>query len=73
MKLQTFSGAGDGINLNYYNFYQEFKEIVLQKQYSDSTKLKYLKQYTEKDAYELVNNYHSGKELMIAFKTLEDH
>ena len=73
MKLQKFSGIGDKRYLNYYNFYQEFKEIVLQKQYSDSTKLKYLKQYTEKDAYDLVKNYHSGKELMIAFKTLDDH
>ena len=71
MKLEKFSGTGDRRYLNYYNFYQEFKELVLQKEYTDSTKLKYLKMYTEKDAHDLVKNYHSGMELMSAFKELD--
>ena len=53
MKMQKFSGLGDSRYLNYYNFYQEFKELVLQKEYSESTKLKYLKLYTEKDAHNI--------------------
>ena len=66
MKMQKFSGLGDSRYLNYYNFYQEFKELVLQKEYSESTKLKYLKLYTEKDAHDIVKNYHNGKELVTA-------
>jgi hypothetical protein len=73
MKLQKFSGTGDKRYLNYYDFYQEFTELVLSKEYSDSTKLKYLKQYTMEDAHDLIKNYHSGQELLTAFKTLDDH
>ena len=45
----------------------------MQKDYTDSIKLKFLKQYTEKDAHELVKNYHHGKELMDAFHALDHH
>ena len=47
--------------------------MILKREYSDCIKLKYLKQYTEKDAHDLVKNYHHGKELIIAFKTLDNH
>ena len=73
VKLTRFSGLGPSRYLDYYVWYNEFKEIIIKKEYSDSIKLKYLKQYTEKDALELVRNYHHGKELTIAFKTLDDH
>ena len=44
----------------------------MQKAYSDSTKLRYLKQYLERDALDIVKNYHAGSELSIAYKALDD-
>ena len=72
VKLSKFSGQGDQRYLNYYGFYQEFQELVMQKAYSDSTKLRYLKQYLEGDALDIVKNYHAGSELPIAYKALDD-
>ena len=72
VKLSKFSGVGDQKFLNYYGFYQEFTELVLSKPYSDSTKLRYLKQYLEGDAKDIVKNYHSGEELATAFKALDE-
>ena len=46
--------------------------MAMSKEYSDSTKLKYLKQYTAGDALEVIKNYQLGQELDIAFKTLDD-
>ena len=51
MKLSKFSGTGEQKFLNYYSFYQELSELVLSKPYSDSTKLRYLKQYTDSDTF----------------------
>ena len=45
----------------------------MKKEYSESVKLKYLKQYTEKEAHDLVKNYHHPQELRAAFETLDDH
>ena len=73
IKLNKFSGQGPSRYLEYYIWFNEFNELILKKEYSDSVKLKYLKQYTEKDAYELVKNYHHGKELMTAFNLLDNH
>lgn len=42
-------------------------------EYSDSVKLKYLKQYTEKEAHDLVKNYHHPQEFSVAFEVLVDH
>ena len=72
VKLSKFSGQGDQKFLSYYGFYQEFSELVLSKPYSDSTKLRYLKQYLEGDAKDIVKNYHSGEELATAFKALDE-
>lgn len=72
MKLSKFNGQGDQKFLNYYGFYQEFTELVLSKPYSDSTKLRYLKQYLEGEAKDIVRNYHSGSELRTAFRALDD-
>ena len=60
LKLSKFSGTGEQKFLNYYTFYQELNELVLSKPYSESTKLRYLKQYTDSDAKEIIKNYHSG-------------
>ena len=73
VKLEKFSGTGESKYLNYYIWFQEFNELIMQKDYTDSIKLKFLKQYTEKDAHELVKNYHHGKELMEAFHALDTH
>ena len=43
------------------------------KGYSDSIKLKHLKQYTTGNALEVIKNYHLGQELDTAFKLLDDH
>ena len=72
MKLSKFSGTGEQKFLNYYSFYQELNELVLSKPYSDSTKLRYLKQYLESDAKEIIKNYHSGTELRTALNALEE-
>ena len=56
VKIEKFSGIGDNKYLKYYIWYTEFSELVLSKEYSDSVKLKFLKQYTERDAHELVKN-----------------
>ena len=72
MKLSKFSGTGEQKFLNYYSFYQELNELVLSKPYSDSTKLRYLKQYVEGDAKEIIKNYHSGTELKTALNALEE-
>ena len=72
MKLSKFSGTGEQKFLNYYSFYQELSELVLSKPYSDSTKLRYLKQYTESDAKDIIKNYHSGTELRAALNALEE-
>ena len=73
VKLEKFSGTGESKYLNYYVWFQEFNELIMQKDYTDSIKLKFLKQYTDKDAHELVKNYHHGKELMEAFHALDQH
>ena len=72
MKLSKFTGTGEQKFLNYYSFYQELNELVLSKPYSDSTKLRYLKQYVDNDAKEIVKNYHSGTELRTALNALEE-
>ena len=72
MKLSKFTGTGEQKFLNYYSFYQELNELVLSKPYSDSTKLRYLKQYVENDAKEIIKNYHSGTELRTALNALEE-
>ena len=73
VKLEKFSGLGDNKYLKYYIWYTEFSELVMKKEYSESVKLKYLKQYTEKEAHDLVKNYHHPQELRTAFETLDDH
>ena len=73
VKLEKFSGQGDNKYLKYYIWYTEFCELVMKKEYSESVKLKYLKQYTEKEAHDLVKNYHHPQELKAAFETLDDH
>ena len=45
----------------------------MKKEYSDSGKLRFLKQYTEKEANDLVKNYHHPEELLVAFEVLDDH
>ena len=72
LKLKKFSGMGLSKFLEYYVWYKEFDETIIKKEYSDSVKLKFLKQYTEKDAHDIIKNYHHGKELMTAFKKLDD-
>ena len=72
LKITKFNGTGDNKFLQYYSFYTEFTELVMDKAYSDSTKLRYLKQYLEGDAKEIVKNYHSGAELVTAFKALDE-
>ena len=44
----------------------------MDKQYSDSTKLRYLNQYLDGDAKDIVKNYHSGTELAAASKALDN-
>ena len=44
----------------------------MEKQFSDSTKLRYLKQYSEADAKDIVKNYYSGTELASTFKSLDE-
>ena len=73
VNIEQFSGQGDNKYLKYYIWYTEFSELVLKKEYSDNVKLKFLKQYTEKDANDLVKNYHHPQELITAFKTLDNH
>ena len=72
LKITKFNGMGDSKFLNYYSFYTEFTELVMDKPYSDSTKLRYLKQYLEGEAKDIIKNYHSGMELNAAFKALDD-
>ena len=72
MKLTKFNGMGEQKFLNYYSFFQEFNELVMSKPYSDSTKLRYLKQYLEGDAVQIIKNYHSGTELRIAMNALDE-
>ena len=73
IKIEKFSGQGDNKYLKYYIWYTEFSELVMKKEYSDNVKLKFLKQYTEKDAHDLVKNYHHPQELTVAFEILDEH
>ena len=73
VKLEKFSGQGENRYLKYYIWYTEFSELVMKKEYSDSVKLKFLKQYTEKEAHDLVKNYHHPQELLVAFEMLDEH
>ena len=73
VKLEKFSGQGENRYLKYYIWYTEYSELVMKKEYSDSVKLKFLKQYTEKEAHDLVKNYHHPQELLVAFEMLDDH
>ena len=70
LKMSKFNSTGEQRLLDYHSFSQEFAELVLSKAYSDSTKLRYLKQYVDGEAKDIIRNYHSGKELHIAFKQL---
>ena len=72
LKITKFNGNGDNKFLHYYSFHTEFTELVLDKQYSDSTKLRYLKQYLEGEALDCVKNYHSGTELSTALNALDN-
>ena len=72
LKITKFNGNGDNKFLHYYSFHTEFTELVLDKQYSDSTKLRYLKQYLEGEALDCVKNYHSGTELSTARNALDN-
>ena len=72
MKLSKFNGQGDQTFLNYYVFYQEFTELVMDRPYTNSTKLQYLKQCLEGAAKDIVRNNHSGSELRTAIKSLDD-
>ena len=58
--------------MNFYSFYQELYELVLSKPFSDTAKLRYLKEYVENDAKEIIKNYHSGTELRTAINALEE-
>ena len=49
VKLEKFSGQGENRYLKYYIWYTEFSELVMKKEYSDSVRLKFLKQYTQKE------------------------
>ena len=71
VKLEKFSGQGDNTYLKYYVWFTGFFELVMKKEYSESLKLKYLKQNTKKDAHDLVKNYHHPQELRTAFETLD--
>ena len=75
IKIEKFSGQGDNKYLKYYIWYTEFSEKFseMKKKYSDNVNLKFLKQYTEKDAHDLVKNYHHSQELTVAFEILDDH
>ena len=73
VKVENFSGQGDNKYLKYYVWFTEFSELVMKKEYSESVKLKYLKLYTEKEAHDLVKNYHHSQELRATFETLDDH
>ena len=73
VKLEKFSGQGENRYLKYYIWYTEFSELVMKKEYSDSVKLKFLKQYTEKETHDLVKNYHRPQELLVAFEILDEH
>ena len=73
LKLIKFSGQGSSRYLDYYTWYSEFNELIMKKEYSDNIKLKFLKQYTEKDANDLVKNYHHGQEIYTAVNTLDEH
>ena len=46
--------------------------MVLKKEYSDASKLRYVKQYTTGDANDLVKNYHLGQELPTVLKVLDE-
>ena len=72
LKITKFNGNGDNKFLHYYSFHTEFTELVLDKQYSDSTKLRYLKQYLEGEALDCVKNYHSETELSTALNALDN-
>ena len=45
----------------------------MKKEFSDGVKIKFLKQYTEKKAHCIVNNYHHPQELLVAFEILDKH
>ena len=72
-KIDQFSGIEDNKYLNYYIWQTEFSELGLNNEYLDSVKLKFLKQYTERDAHQLVKNRHHPQESYIAFRTLDEH
>ena len=73
IKFEKFIGQGKGRYLRYYIWYTEFWDLVLNEEYSDGIKLKLLKQYTDKDALDLIKNYHHPQEITTAFKTLDEH
>ena len=54
LKITKLNGIGENKFLQYYSFYTEFTELVMDKAYSDSTKLRYLKKYLEGDAKDIV-------------------
>ena len=71
LKLSKFNGQVYQKSLNYYGFYQEFNDLVVQKPYTDSRKLRYLKQYLVADALHIIKSY-PRLELPIVFKALDD-
>ena len=73
MELEKLSGQGENKYLKYYIWYTEFSELLMKKEYSDNVKLKLPKPYTEKDANDLVQNYHHSQKLKTAFEILDEH
>ena len=72
LKITKFNGSGDNRFLQNYSFYSQFTELFMDKLYLDSSKLRYLKQYLDGDAKEIVKNYHCGTELAAVFKATYD-
>ena len=54
MKLPKFNGAGDNRYLKFKQLDDDFQELVMKKEYSDNEKLRFLRQYCEGDALELI-------------------
>ena len=72
VKPEKLSGHVDNKYLKYNVWYTEFSELVM-KNYSESVKHKYLKQYAAKETHDLVKNYYHPQELRTAFLILDDH
>ena len=70
IRLYKFNGNEVDCYVKFYHWHEVFTERVIDKHYSNSEKLQFLKNYLTNDALKMVQDYHSGDQFRDAWNRL---